>query len=132
MQDRVPRQVCIRIRAGVQQIGRQFEMSVRYRHEQGAGAGPGGAPPVAKALLRRFLCGLVYLYSRLQQDPYNAGPAFSQGEQQRCKPGVQTCAEIRSGLDECVHNLLMTFRRRPHQRRLSAPAFLTVNVGSAG
>ena len=75
VQDRVPRQVGVRIRAGVQQIGRQFLMSVRYRHEQRAGAGP-GPPLVATSPLRR-LCGLVYLRPPLQQDPYNAGPAFS-------------------------------------------------------
>ena len=132
MQDRVPRPVGIRIGAGVQQVGRQLEMSVRRRHEQRAGASRGWSPAVATSPSGLDRYRLVHVRPCLQQDLNDAEAAFSDGKQQRREPGAQTDTEIRPGIDERLRNFCVTLRRRPHQRRLPAPVVFTVNTSTAG
>ena len=132
MQGRVTGQIGIGIGAGVQQVCRQLVMSVRDRQEQRAGARRGRPPSVATPPCGLGRYGLVHVRPCLQQDTNDVDAALSYGKQQRRKPGVQTDSDIGAGLDELLRNLGVTFRRRPHQGRLSAPGIFTVNIGSAG
>src|SRR5882672_10759485 len=87
------------------------------------------SPAVAAPASALDRYGLVHVRPCLQQDPNDVGAPFSDGKQQRRKPGGQTVVKIGSDLDEHLHNPRVTFRRRPHQGRLPAPIIFIVNSG---
>ena len=74
--------------------------------------------------------GLVQVRSRGEQRLDRADLAFAGGKQQRGKASGRTRADVRPTLDQRPDDGGMAFRRRPHQRGLSAPAFLHVHVRS--
>src|SRR5437763_1490326 len=68
--------------------------------------------------------GLVHVGARLQQNSYHADAALANGKQERREARIRALLNIGARLKQSLHGFDVPFRRRPHERRLAAPAFL--------